>query len=393
MKKILLLSIITILMSFNTVFAENCYIICDTEVNGTEVTVNGQIQNATGSNQVALMVGEPENIKYIDQATTSANGEFLFDFKLWENVPKDGYNFKIGSDSGADVYIGKLYDMSNLTAVNNKFVAADLNITINSYVPEIWGEIYCLDDTETTLKITNKTDNAIIAEETFISEGNVYYPSYTLPSLLSRKEYEITVISKDANNNILADMSVILDAKILSVDVTGEASTASDVVIDAQLKSTNTGLIDKETSFTGNKVVDVTVPNIMSNASFEFFVDGYKTVYVDKDSVYSGDYELTVTGEEEIPLFDVSVNVFNLDSISDKTFTVEYPTPYLYLHSVEIFSNITVIENKPGILKFKVNESIPENKLLTKTVNILKFYSTTAGTYTIDCGIQGEVRK
>lgn len=392
MKKILFCCVMMVLMSITVVYAEQCSITCTTEAYGTDVTISGKIQNATGTNQVTLMVGEPENIIYINQVESMETGEFEFSFKLWDAIPESGYNFKIGSDSGAEPYVGVLKETKAVEAVRSKFINANITVGIYGYEPSIWGPVSCIDGTQAIISILNKTDNVVIAEETITPEDGTYYLSYDLPSLLNRKEYEVSVICKDEAGKILADMSVNVDSKILAVNIAGQACTASDVVIDAKVKSTNTDLIDKETSFSGNESIDVSVPNIVSGAQFDFVLDGYQTIYVEEGSVHSGEYTLNVTGEESVPIFDVAVNVANMDNINDKVFVVYYPSPYVQIHKESKYNqnNMTVITNDAGVLKYKINESIPSGKLLTKTVNVMQFYSQTPGTYKIECMIRGE---
>lgn len=392
MKKLLFCCLMMILMSGSLASAEQCSITCTTEAYGTEVTISGKIANATETNQVTLMVGEPDNIIYINQVESLKTGEFEFTFKLWESIPESGYNFKIGSDSGAEPYVGVLKETKPVEAVQSKFLNANIMIGIYGYEPSIWGPISCLDGTQAIISIFNKTDNTVIAEETITSEDGEYYLSYVLPSLLSRKEYEVSIVCKDESGKILAQMSVNVDSKILAINIEGQASTASDVTVDAKVTSTNTDLIDEEMSFSGSKTVDVSIPNLVSGAQFDFVLDGYKTIYVEKGSVLRREHVINVTGEETVPVFDVAINVSNIDNINDKVFVVYYPAPNMLLHKESKYNqnNITVIENNAGVLKYKINESIPEEKLLTKTVNVLQFFSQTPGTYKIECMMRGE---
>ena len=82
MRKFIFFCIVVILISFKAVYAEESCITCDTQVNGEDITISGQISNVTGRNQVTLLVGEPDNILYINQTESSENGQFSFDFKM-----------------------------------------------------------------------------------------------------------------------------------------------------------------------------------------------------------------------------------------------------------------------------------------------------------------------
>ena len=87
MRKFIFFCIAIMLMSFKVVYAEGSYITCDTQVNGEDITISGQISNTTKKNQVTLLVGKPDNILYINQTESSENGQFSFNFKTPINFP------------------------------------------------------------------------------------------------------------------------------------------------------------------------------------------------------------------------------------------------------------------------------------------------------------------
>ena len=126
----------------------------------------------------------------------------------------------------------------------NEIINADIYVNLSEYVPTISGTISCSDGKMVTLNINNITNNTVIANQIITAEAGNQNISYTLPSLVSSKKYEV-IISCEENGNSLAYMSVILDSSIIAVNITGTATTANTVDINASLQTTNTGLVDK----------------------------------------------------------------------------------------------------------------------------------------------------
>ena len=161
----------------------------------------------------------------------------------------------------------------------NEIINADIYVNLSEYVPTISGTISCSDGKMVTLNINNITNNTVIANQIITAEAGNQNISYTLPSLVSSKKYEV-IISCEENGNSLAYMSVILDSSIIAVNITGTATTANTVDINASLQTTNTGLVDKNVSFTGNKELSTTIPNLLPSASFHLTAVGYETITI-----------------------------------------------------------------------------------------------------------------
>ncbi len=183
----------------------------------------------------------------------------------------------------------------------NEIVNADIYVNLSAYVPTISGTISCAEGKMVTLIINNITNNTVIANQTITAEMANQSISYTLPSLVSSKEYEVTV-SCTENGNSLAYMSVILDSSIVAVSINGTATTADTVDVNASLQTTNTGLIDKNISFTGNKTLSTTIPNLLPSASFHLTAVGYETITTPDINVGSEDItaQLEKTGDRLI---------------------------------------------------------------------------------------------
>ena len=190
----------------------------------------------------------------------------------------------------------------------NEIVYADIYVNLSAYVPTISGTISCAEGKMVTLIINNITNNTVIANQTITAEMENQSISYTLPSLVSSKEYEVTV-SCTENGNSLAYMSVILDSSIVAVSINGTATTADTVDVNASLQTTNTGLIDKNISFTGNKTLSTTIPNLLPSASFHLTAVGYETITTPDINVGSDDItaQLEKTGDRLIVTGNISL--------------------------------------------------------------------------------------
>lgn len=190
----------------------------------------------------------------------------------------------------------------------NEIVNADIYVNLSAYVPTISGTISCAEGKMVTLIINNITNNTVIANQTITAEMENQSISYTLPSLVSSKEYEVTV-SCTENGNSLAYMSVILDSSIVAVSINGTATTADTVDVNASLQTTNTGLIDKNISFTGNKTLSTTIPNLLPSASFHLTAVGYETITTPDINVGSDDItaQLEKTGDRLIVTGNISL--------------------------------------------------------------------------------------
>ena len=68
---------------------------CSYTTDGYRVNITGRVLNINTPHMVTLMVGEVENLVYIDQTTSTSSGEFEFKFLVPETLPDGNYPFKI----------------------------------------------------------------------------------------------------------------------------------------------------------------------------------------------------------------------------------------------------------------------------------------------------------
>lgn len=267
------------------------------------ITVTGNIDG--GGKQVSCMVTDiNEKIAYINQTASDSNGNFTFAFSMPDWAETGTYTVQCGGEA-ANSPASRTFEYvagkeEEPPATERKlFIDADVTVSINSYVPTISGTISCTENKTIMLNLLNKTDNAIIASETITSQNGVFNLSYTLPSLLKAKDYEFILSCTDNGVN-LASVSVSIDASLLELGVTGSVATADNVEVDATLQTVNTGLLDKSLTFSGSRNVSVTIPNILSNASFHLTAKGYEAIEISTpDDTEKEEIEILGTNTDE----------------------------------------------------------------------------------------------
>lgn len=369
-----------VFLGFVTVFLITCTsyatdvgdsrITCNATVTGQSINISGCIENVAKAHEVALLVGDLDEILYIDQMTTDAEGNFNFSFRLAENIESGNYSYKIGSNANTEPYSGILsyttyddivphieakhtitdrnisisgqaikvesltqltltvYDGANVihteqtasgedgafsfnfalpatlpsgsytytiesnadihsytgtieyTAVIEKqFVDGNIIVNISNFVPSISGTINCAEGKTATLKITNLSDNTIIAEDIITSADGTHSVAYTLPTLLTGKDYMVDVQCTDGNSTLcVANMNI--DSSVLLVSLEGTAQVAENVRLDMQLKTTDSDLIDKNISITSSQSFSGTIPNLVANMSCDLALRGFETVEI-----------------------------------------------------------------------------------------------------------------
>ena len=377
MKKIFVIFLVCFLFFSHITYASTDSIICNASVEGRNVSISGQLPGSTSTNQITLLVGSAEDIVYINQFPSNADGSFNYNFSVADNVAYGTYEYKVGNDAEFPVYTGVINIEPDLT-VEELFLDADMRVSIDGYVPKIEGTLSCMEGKTVNFNITNTTDNTVIANDTITVDDNVYNMSYTLPSLLSTKDYSVTVSCKYGTKT-LAVMNINIDTALLVVTISGTVETADNVSISAHLQTENSELLDKNTLFAGSEQISVTIPNLVSGASFLFNLEGYRTV--EMNPIYSSH---TVTGSEGKEVL-IIVSASNISNFNEKIFTIEFDESKLEavdltaqskdcLISSGIDRNVEILSFNQGIIKFKINNlNVESGKTWNGVLNMIKF--------------------
>ena len=291
MRKYLFLTLIFLMSCLTPVYAESESVVCNATVSGRDVSITGHLPGVTGIQQMTLLVGNVEDIVYINQFPSNIDGTFGFDFSIADNVAYGTYEYKVGNTANFPVYTGTINIEPDLT-VEELFTDTDLRVSINGYVPEIEGTISCTEGKTVNINITNVTDNTVIANDTVTADSNLYNISYTLPELYRSKDYTVTVSYTNANGT-LASLNLNIHTSLLLVTITGIATTADNVSVSAHLKTENSDILDKNVLFSGSEQISMSVPNLVSGASFVFDLEGYETVKLTSPEVIIPEQENT----------------------------------------------------------------------------------------------------
>ena len=375
----LIISVIFIftLLNFTVIYAEERTITSTAVVDGRNVKITGHISSASGSNQVTLLVGETDSILYIDQTTSTVSGAFSFSFAMPEDLTAGTYNYKIGSDSGAVMHTGSIAYHGGIPAQSRKFVDADIDIALSAYVPSVNGTITCMAGKNVVINIVNVTDNTVIKSETITAQNGVYELSCTIPSLIYSKTYQMSIVCND-DNGALISINADIVSETYKVTVNGTVTTADDVTMNINAKSTNTDLIDKSGTINGTRTESITIPNLIPSAAFEVSVDGYEKYYPAEE--YATCAVTGVAGEE----VKVVAKGWNISSF-DRTFELSYDATQL--EAVSLFGaftddtleigqkgNVEIISYIPGKIVFKIHSiNIPDGKVWSGAMNLFKF--------------------
>ncbi|MBR5152043.1 MAG: hypothetical protein IKW60_00740 [Clostridia bacterium] len=380
-KRRYVISLICIMLAFQlisgTVIYAESTITATAKSDRRNVTITGSMGSSEGGQPVTLRVGSAEQTLYIDQKNCNSTGNFQFQFTMPENLPNGEYDYYLGSRRNGK-FSGSFSYYGDTPVQARKIMETDLDIVLSNYVPMVSGTISCFPGKEIEIYAKNITDNKVIKWISIQAEDGSYHFSTTLPSLISAKEYELSIVCKDSSG-VLASTSVVIDSSIILVSIDGAVTTADGVYMDVRAKSTNTGLVDKSTTIRGTETVSETIPNLIANAAFEFSAVGYEEYRPGVEGVTCS--VVGVAGD----VVDVVAKGQNIASFEDRFFVLEYDASQLEL--VDLFGlslestqdvgqegNVEIVSFSPGCIVFKIhNIDIPDGKVWSGVLNLFKF--------------------
>ena len=224
----------------------------------------------------------------------------------------------------------------------------------------------------------------MILSDIITYEDGIFNLSYTLPSLLNPKKYDVSLICVDENDSVLANMTVEIDSAILSLAINGTVSTAENVDIEAQLRTVNTGLLDNGTTFTGSKTVSKTIPNILASSSFHLSAQGYETITIDTEEPEEDYSVCTIDTESNGEVIVLAIGN-NVSSFEGKTYEIVYDSQKVqpiglygsYPGSILKLGDcgkIKILSNEGGRMVFEVIDTkVTQGKYWSGIINIFKF--------------------
>lgn len=346
-------------------------------VDGRNVTITGQVPNNGTERPVTLLVGEEDNILYVDQIKSDTSGAFSLSFALPVGLAAGNYRYRIGGVAGIAAFEGTIVYGSSVPVSTRAFMEADINIALSAYVPNVSGTISCIPGKEVVFSVVNVTDNTVIKSETIKAIDGIYELSCSLPSLLASKTYTMSAVCND-ENGCLASIVAEIDSEIYKVTASGTVTTANDVTVDISATSTNTDLIDKSTTISGNFSKSLSIPNLIPTAAFEVSMVGYEEYGSGTETAIC-----SVTGIAGDTL-NVVAKGQNIASFENRTFVFEYDPQQLEIADLFGFSaaaslevgsegNVEIVSYTPGSITFKVNNiTVPTGKVWSGVLNLFK---------------------
>lgn len=310
MKRIITVLILVVsLIMPSVVYASGPEIECTAEVTGQVGHLSGRVNNSYGRHTITVLVGNIKNITkitdddtvlFIYATTTDENGDFSFMFRFPDSTPSGTYSYYIGSNTGARLYKGNLQYVKPVEYVKNQFFDAKLDVTIKGYIPTISGTISCAEGKTVSIDILNTTNNTVIANDTITAEDGAKSVSYTLPNLWNPKDYDLTISCKDGNSELVR-VYAIIDSAVVLVEASGEITPAENVELGMQMESVGMDLINQDKTITAPETFSASIPNLVSNASVNFCMQGYEYVEVgSEDDESNSDCDIETILSEEI---------------------------------------------------------------------------------------------
>ncbi len=373
---------------------------CSYTIEGNTINVTGKVNDINRSCQVTIFVGTVDNILYLNQKTSKSDGSFEFEFAFPDDLPYGEYDLGIGSNTGAPTYKGTINYVYVPQKIDRTFINAELNITVNSYVPTISGTLSCIEGKTVSFTILNKTNNTVIAEDIITSNDGNYTLTHTLPSLLYIKEYSIQLnCTENGTSNLNFDLNI--DSAVILLNVDGQVNVADNVKLNASLKTTNSNLINQSTSITSNKSVSTTIPNLVANMTAQLTMEGIETVTEEIPEIPSNEYDeeyenqtfdtFYIVSGENGAYKDLFMHFTNIADVENSLFTIQYDSSSLELEDLCALTaeketstgiingtNIEIVSVTDGKVQIKYNYDTTNGKIMTGNLNVIRFKKLTS---------------
>ncbi len=401
-------------------YRKDSRIVCNSAINGRDVNISGSILNASSTNNVNLLVGDVNNVIYTEQTTSTEDGNFNFDFELPVTLPSGTYNFTVDTDAEVPSYNGVLIYESTVEVIESQFFDGNIIVSVSNYIPTIVGNVSCVDGKEINFNVINSSDNTVIAQDIVTSEDGIYNLNYVLPSLITGKDYAVT-ISCENETQTLFSMDVEINSSVILVEVSGDIQVADDVKLETNVQTTNSNLINKSATITTNRSISTTIPNLVANMSCYVTLRGYESVIVDDnpepepepdpepDPEPLPDADETFqTIETEYPveggvgsLDRVMVNISDIPMLHEKVFTINYDSTCLELIDACAFTKaeelttgmvagtyIELLSVTDGQVKFRINKTFSDKVVTSGAINMMTFKNISSETAVVTSKVE-----
>lgn len=356
---VLLMVTFLLLLSCPLVFAETT-MECNATIEGETICISGRLSGVEGGQQIFLLVGDWDNVLYVNQTQSDENGSFSFSFLLPDETPSGQYEFRLGTPALTTPYTGILTygEYENLN-----FMSADLDINVSAYVPQLTGTVSCAAGKSIDILIENKTDQTVIFQQTVTSANGEFPISCTLPNLLSGKDCDVFIRCMEGTT-VKAQIDATISSQLLTISLDGTAQTADNVNMSAILTDTNTGIVDRQITFSGNRAVNATLPNVLPYMAFHLVIEGNEQEFNTSADNAVTTFELTGNANAKKT---ISLTGKNISNLNGKTFTLQYDATklsvidliaqeYEVITQTGAYRDITIVALNEGQITFRVNK-------------------------------------
>ncbi len=159
---------------------------------GKNVTVTGVVSGAKAGTQVILIVGDIDNLAFIDSKATDRYSNFQFAFEIPQNHLKKHIKYTISTDAGTEPFEDYItYSGAVVTA----------QATVDFYDVEIKGNVSGAASGTQVLLSIGEHDNPIFINQTETNENGDFKFNYVIDNYTAEREFKY-YISTNAGSDI-----------------------------------------------------------------------------------------------------------------------------------------------------------------------------------------------
>ena len=310
------------------------------EVDGRRVTITGNVANAGAERIVTLLVGDVEQILYIDEKHCDTSGGFQFSFLLPEGLPVGEYEYRIGGSHQTAPFAGTF----TYTGISSDMPVIQATATVDGRYVTVIGEVTKTTEERTIDLVVNNGKNVICRKSEKTDATGKFSLVFDLPATLAAGDYlyRITggngvapfdgVITFDGNIQTRAfvetDLDIALSAYVPTVSGTIQCIAGKEVQLNIVnvtdnivIKSVNIRATD------GIYNLSCTLPSLLYSKTCRISVncmDDKRTLASIDAEISSATYKVSASGTAMAAngiSLDVGVKSTNTDLI-DKRATI-----------------------------------------------------------------------
>ena len=386
-----------------TVFAESAEITASVSSLGRLVTVTGNISSGEGKNISIEVRDESQNLVYVNQIKSGADGNFSINFSLQESAPYGQYFVTVGGE-GVTSPAYELFSYTDKSDTNTETIT--VNVTNLGRFVTVTGNITSGEGKNIFVVVQDPKQNVVYENQIVSGAGGNFSINFSLAENAAGGLYFVILNGDGVENpvyNLFSYMGgsepapAIITAEVTNtgknVTVTGNISTGEGKQITLDVKDENDNVIyqgQTESVAEGSFVITFSLPETAQEGIYNITVGGTNvdvpvnltfTYTIPKENYI---YVTAVTNSE----FNVYMNVVNLNDIDEYvTYFIKYDiNTFTPIDLCGLTSNIELEEgvipgttikieyfnSVEGVIKYRFEASSDNNAQIT---NFIKFKS------------------